>query len=263
LRVIALIYLTALLIIPLGVLVHDGLRSGLVGLWQAITLPIVWHALLLTLWTAALTAIINAVMGTLTAYVLTRFDFAGKGLLNAIVELPLALPTLITGLMLVILFGPQTPIGAWLASAIHLHIIFAPPGIVLALLFVTFPFVVRAVQPALTTMDREPEAAAATLGANSWTIFFRVTLPAITFPLISGTLLAFARATGEFGAIVLVAGNIPFHTQTVAIYVQGEIESQNQLGASAVSVALLAIALAVIVLVDVLQHRRQSREAHQ
>src|SRR5512137_1413320 len=138
--------------------------------------------------------IINTVMGALTAYVLVRYAFPGKSLLNGIVDVPLAIPTLVTGVMLVILFGPQAALGGWLDRSLGLKVIFAPPGIVLALLFVTFPFVVRAVQPVLLGLDRGPEDAAATLGAGAWTIFRRVTLPPLILPLTSGALLSFARA---------------------------------------------------------------------
>jgi sulfate/thiosulfate transport system permease protein len=257
LRGVALLYLALLLLIPLGALLHDGVREGISGIWAALTMPIAWHALLLTLWTAALSTLINAVMGTMTAYVLVRHEFPGKSLLNTIVDLPLAIPTLVTGVMFVVLFGPQTPVGGWLIRNSGIHIIFAPLGIVMVLLFITFPFVVRSIQPVLAGMERDAEAAAATLGAGPWTIFRRVTLPPILLPLISGSLLAFARAIGEFGAIVLVAGNIPFHTQTAAVYVLGEIESSDQLGASVVSLGLLAIAFSLVLIVDLLQTRIQ------
>jgi sulfate transport system permease protein len=255
-RAVALTYLTVLLLIPLLVIFQDGLREGLGGLWKAISNPIAWSALTLTLWTAALMAIISAVMGTITAYVLVRYSFPGKSFLNAIVDLPLAIPTLVTGVMLVILYGPQTAIGGWLDDNWGFRIIFAPPGIVLALLFVNFPFVVRAVQPVLQGLDHEPEEAAATLGARSWTIFREVTLPPLTLPILSGTLLSFARAIGEFGSIVIVAGNIPFKSQTAAVYVLGQVESQNRLGASAMSMVLLTIAFSLLLFVDWLQLRR-------
>jgi len=257
-RTVALTYLTVMLIIPLAVIFQDGLRAGLGGLWQSILSPIAWHALKLTLWTAAVTAIINAVMGMLTAYVLVRYSFPGKALLNSLVDLPLAIPTLVTGVMLVVLYGPQTALGSWLAREFGWRIIFAPPGIILALLFITFPFVVRAVQPVLQSLDREQEEAAATLGAGPWTIFRRVTLPAVWLPLTTGTLLSFARAIGEFGAIVIVAGNIPLRSQTAAVYVLGEAESENRLGASAMSVVMLMLAFGLILLVDWLQRGRQT-----
>lgn len=256
-RAAALSYLALMLIIPLLVIFQDGLSQGLGGLWEAITQPVAWAALMLTLRTAAIMVAINAVMGTLTAYVLVRYDFPGKSLLNALVDLPLAIPTLVTGVMLVILYGPQQALGGWLERTLGWRIIFASPGIVLALLFVTFPFVVRAVQPVLLSLDRSVEDAAATLGAGPWTIFRRVTLPPLVLPLTSGALLSFARAVGEFGAIIIVAGNIPLRSQTAAVYVWGEVESENRFGASAVSVALLAIAFALILVVDLIQSRRQ------
>jgi sulfate transport system permease protein len=259
-RVAALSYLALMLVIPLLIIFQDGLRQGLEGLWQAISQPVAWAALSLTLRTAAIMVLINTAMGTLTAYVLVRYEFPGKSLLNALVDLPLAIPTLVTGVMLVIVYGPQQPLGAWLERTLGWRIIFAPPGIVLALLFVTFPFVVRAVQPVLLGLDRTVEDAAATLGAGSWTIFRRVTLPPLILPLTSGALLSFARAVGEFGAIIIVAGNIPLRSQTAAVYVWGEVESENRFGASAVSVALLAIAFALILVVDLLESRQQKED---
>jgi sulfate transport system permease protein len=259
LRAAAILYLGALVLVPLAVIVQDGLRQGLAGLWRAISLPIAGHALRLTFWTAAVMACINAVMGTLTSYVLVRYQFPGKRLLEAMVDLPLAIPTLVTGVMLVVLYGPQSPLGGWLESSFGWRIIFAPPGIVLALLFVTFPFVVRTVQPVLEDLDREQEDAAATLGAGAWTIFRRVTLPALSLSILSGALLSFSRAIGEFGAIVIVAGNIPLYSQTAAVYVLGEVESENRLGASAVSIVMLATSLGLVWLVDAL-HRRLVRQ---
>jgi sulfate transport system permease protein len=257
-RTVALTYLTVMLLIPLAVIIQDGFREGVGGLWHAISSPIAWHALVLTLWTAAVMALINAIMGTVTAYVLVRYTFPGKAVLNAIVDLPLAIPTLVTGVMLVVLYGPQNAVGGWLQREFGWRIIFAPPGIILALLFITFPFVVRAVQPVLQSLDHEPEEAAATLGAGAWTIFRRVTLPALWLPLTTGTLLSFARAIGEFGAIVIVAGNIPLRSQTAAVYVLGEVESENRLGASAMSVVMLTLAFGLILLVDWLQRGRQT-----
>ncbi|HEX6302821.1 MAG TPA: ABC transporter permease [Anaerolineales bacterium] len=256
LRGVALIYLTVLLLIPLFVIIQDGLREGLTGLWHQVTLPIAWNALMLTLRTATIMTIINSIMGTLTAYALVRYDFRGKTLINSLVDLPLAIPTLVTGVMLVILFGPQQALGALLKEQFGISIIFAPPGIILALLFITFPFVVRAVQPVLLDLDRTQEDAATTLGAGSWTIFRRITLPPLILPVTSGALLSFARAIGEFGAVVIVAGNIPLYSQTAAVYVLGEVESENRLGASAVSIVMIAIAFGLMMLVDWLQHRK-------
>jgi sulfate transport system permease protein len=258
-RAVALSYLTVMLIIPLGVILQDGLRGGLSGMWRAVAQPVAWHALMLSLWTAGVMALINAIMGTLTAYVLVRYRFPGKALVNAVVDLPFAIPTLVTGVMLVVLYGPQHALGSWLDQTLGLKIVFAPPGIILALLFVTFPFVVRTVQPVLLDLDRAQEEAAATIGAGVWTIFRRVVLPPLMMPLTAGTLLSFARAIGEFGAIVVVAGNIPLKSQTAAVYVFGEIESENQRAASAMSVVMLAIAFSLVVFVDYLQRRGEEQ----
>lgn len=260
-RAAALSYLALMLVIPLLVIFQDGLNQGLAALWQAVTQPVARAALMLTLHTAAIMVAINMVMGTLTAFVLVRYEFPGRSLLNALVDLPLAIPTLVTGVMLVILYGPQQPLGSWMERVLGWRIIFAPPGIVLALLFVTFPFVVRAVQPVLLSLDQTVEDAAATLGAGPWTIFRRVTLPPLLLPLTSGALLSFARAVGEFGAIIVVAGNIPLRSQTAAVYVWGEVESENRFGASAVSIALLAIAFALILVVDLIQSRQQPEDS--
>jgi sulfate transport system permease protein len=218
---------------------------------------------MLTLRTSAIMVVINTIMGTLTAYVLVRYEFPGKSLLNALVDLHLAIPTLVTGVMLVILYGPQQPLGGWLERVLGWRVIFASPGIVLALLFVTFPFVVRAVQPVLLGLDRTVEDAAATLGAGPWTIFRRVTLPPLILPLTSGALLSFARAVGEFGAIIIVAGNIPLRSQTAAVYVWGEVESANRFGASAVSVALLTIAFTLVLVVDLIQSLQEASPGSQ
>jgi sulfate transport system permease protein len=257
-RSVALAYLTFLLIIPLLVILQDGLREGPAELWRQVTLPAAWHALKLTLWTSTVMTVINIIMGTLTAFVLVRYEFPGKTILNGIIDLPLAIPTLVTGVMLVILFGPQETLGAWLKEQFDVSIIFAPPGIILALLFLTFPFVVRSVQPVLLELDRAQEHAAATLGAGGWTIFRRIILPPLTLPVITGALLSFARAIGEFGSIVVVAGNIPFRSQTAAVYVFGEVESENRLGASAMSIVMVAIAFGLMMLADTLRKRSKS-----
>lgn len=259
LRTVALLYLGGVLVVPLVGIARAGLSQGMAGLWHAVTLPVAWHALTLTLWTSAVMALINAVMGTLTAYVLVRYSFPGKALLDGVIDLPLAIPTLVTGVMVLILFGPQGGVGAWLNNTFGFQIIFAPPGIVLALLFVSLPLVVRAVEPVLEDLDREPEAAAATLGAPPWTIFWRVTFPALRSAILGGSLLSFARGVGEFGAIVVVAGNIPFHTETAAVYVYGAVEAQDQLGATAVSLVLLVLAFGLVVLVDGAQQSKRAK----
>ncbi len=258
-RFVALSYLAVMLIIPLLVILQDGFRQGIAEFWRQITLPMAWHALKLTLWTSAVMTIINTVMGTLTAFVIVRYEFPGKNILNGIIDLPLVIPTLVTGVMLVVLFGPQQALGAWLKNEFNFSVIFAPPGIILALLFLTFPFVVRSVQPVLMDLDRAQERAAATLGAGAWTTFRRIIFPPLSLPVITGALLSFARAIGEFGSIVIVAGNIPLVSQTAAVYVFGEVESENRLGASAVSIVMVAIAFGLLMFADYLQKRSKRR----
>jgi len=184
-----------------------------------------------------------------------RYRFFGNKLLNSLVDLPFAIPTLVTGVMLVVLYGPQRTLGAFL-EARGIHIIFAQPGIVLALLFVTYPFVIRAVQPVLMEIDRSQEEAAWTLGASQWRTFREIILPAITPAIVTGALLSFARALGEFGSIVIVAGNIPRRTLTAPVYIFGQIESQNQRAASAMSVTLLALSFGLMLFVDWVQEHR-------
>jgi sulfate/thiosulfate transport system permease protein len=258
-RATALAYLFFMLVVPLLVIVKDGLGEGLRMLWYQVSLPVAASALRLTFWTAAVMTVINTIMGLLTAFVLVRYRFPGKALLNGLIDLPLAIPTLVTGVMLVIMYGPQQAVGSWLKDQFGISIIFAPPGIILALLFITFPFVVRAVQPVLMNLDLNQEQAAATLGAGGWTIFKRIILPPLLLPLASGALLSFARAIGEFGAIVIVAGNIPFRSQTAAVYVFGEVESENRLGASAVSLVMVAVSFGLMMVVDRLQKRATKR----
>ena len=260
-RAAAISYLTVLLIIPLLVIFRDGLQEGIEELVRQVSQPVAWNALKLTLWTAGVMTVINTVMGAVTSYVLVRYEFPGKSLLNSVVDLPLAIPTLVTGVMLVVLYGPQAILGSWFKESLGFSIIFAPPGIILALLFITFPFVVRTVQPVLQSLERVQEDAAATLGASAGTIFRRITLPPLILPLASGALLSFARAIGEFGAIVIVAGNIPMYSQTAAVYVLGEVESENRLGASAISMVMVAIAMILMLVVDFLQQRIQKESS--
>jgi sulfate transport system permease protein len=258
LRGTTLVYLLLMIALPILVIVRDGFREGLVEFTRQISLPAARHAILLTLWTSALMTVVNAVAGLATAYVLVRYPFPGRRLLNAVVDLPLSIPTLVTGVMLVVLYGPQETLGAFLDQRLGIQVIFAPPGIVLALLFITFPFVVRALQPVLMELDRDQENAAATLGAGGWTIFRRVTFPALALPWLGASLLSFARAVGEFGSVVIVAGNIPLRSQTAAVYVLGAVESENRLGASAVSIVLLAIAFLLMLVTN--QFYRRWRE---
>lgn len=239
-----ILYALVFVALPLVVLVQHGLSDGLRALFAAVSAPVALDALGLTLWTAALTATVNAVMGTCAAWVLVRYRFLGRGVLSSLIDLPFAIPTLVTGIMLVALFGPQNVLGSRLTSA-GFPIAFAPAGIVLALLFVTLPIVVRAVEPVMLELDPAEEEASRTLGASHWTTFRKVVLPALFPAILAGGLQTFARALGEFGSIVVVAGNIPMRTLTAPVHVFGEIESGNSVGAAAVSIVLLALVLAL------------------
>jgi sulfate/thiosulfate transport system permease protein len=242
-------------VLPLAAVVERGLSDGLTAFREEITRPVAWDALLLTLGMAALMTIVNVVMGTLTAYVLVRYEFPGRRFFDRMIDMPFAIPTLVTGVMLVALYGPQGPAGSWL-QARGISIIFARPGILLALLFVCYPFVIRTVQPVLLEAERGPEEAAATLGATRAVAFRRVLLPTILPAILTGALLSFGRALGEFGSIVVVAGNIPHKTLTAPVYVFGEIESQNERGASAVSLVLLTLSFFLLLVLDVFERRR-------
>lgn len=255
LRVAGIGYLLVIIALPLSSIVKTSIQDGAMAFWNDLTSPTAASALKLTLGVAVITTAINVLMGTLTAYALVRYEFAGRRLLNGLVDMPFAIPTLVTGVMLVVLYGPQGTLGAWLESR-GIQVIFATPGIVLALLLVTYPFVVRAVQPVLLEMHRDQEEAAYTIGASKWVTFYRIVLPQIVPAIITGSLLTFARAIGEFGSIVIVAGNIPGRTLTAPVHVFGQIESQNVRGASAVSVLLLALSFALILIVDLLQRRK-------
>jgi sulfate/thiosulfate transport system permease protein len=184
-------------------------------------------------------ATINAATGTLIAWVLVRDEFPGKRAVNAIIDLPFALPTIVAGLTLLALYGPTSPAG--------IDIAYTQAAVGLALLFVTLPFVVRSVQPVLIELDREMEEAATSLGASPATVFRRIILPNLVPAILSGSALAFARAVGEFGSLVLISGNIPFHTQVASVYVFKQLESDNPVGAAAVSVVLLILSLIVLI----------------
>jgi sulfate transport system permease protein len=230
---VATLWLSVVVLLPLTALLVKS-----IGSWDAINTPAARAALVLTLAVSALVALIDVVTGTLIAWVLVRDEFRGKRLVNAVIDLPFALPTIVASIVLLALYGPRSPIG--------LDLYATRPAIVLALLFVTLPFVVRSVQPVLMEVDREAEEAAASLGAGSWTTFRRIILPALYPALLGGAGLAFARAVGEFGSVVLIGGGIPHKTQVASQYIAQQIEIDRPASAAAVSVALLAISFAVL-----------------
>jgi sulfate transport system permease protein len=231
-------YLSAVVLLPLAALVWAAHGHGS---WQAVTDQRGIATLKLTLVVSLIVALIQAVAGTAVAWTLVRDRFVGQGVVNALIDLPFALPTIVASLTLLALYGPRSPV--------HVHAAFTRWALVLALLFVTLPFVVRTVQPVLIELDREMEDAAAALGASSLTIFRRIVLPNVLPAILSGVALAFARAVGEFGSVVLVSGNIPFKTEVASVYILGRIESGDPAGAAAVSIVLLGISFGVLLLI--------------
>ena len=245
----ALLYLCVLVGLPVAALAD---RAATADFWSSVTAPQARSALELTVGIAALTAVIDAVTGVLIAWVLVRDRFVGKGLVNAVIDLPFALPTIVAGLVLLSLYGPDSPVGVDVAQT--------RVAVLLALLFVTLPFVVRAVQPVLLTLDPETEEAAACLGARPWQTFRLVIWPTIRPATLVGSGLAFARALGEFGSVVLISGNLPFHTQVASVFISGRVESGDIPGAAAVSVVLLGAALVVLAALDFVVRRSRRRD---
>lgn len=258
LRAGALIYLGGLIVLPLSAVISKGFANGLDSLRAAMTAPGAVAAIRLTLITALVAALINAVFGTLLSWVLVRYRFPGRGVLSAVVDLPFAIPTLVTGVMLVALYGPASPIGGWL-EAHGIHIVFAPLGVLLALLFVTLPFVVRTVLPVLAELDVAQEEAAEVLGASRLRTFFQIVLPALRPAIAAGTLLSFARALGEFGSIVIVSGNITNHTLTAPVFIFQLASQFHSDEAAAVSAVLFAMSFTLVVVTYRLAGNRGDR----
>jgi sulfate/thiosulfate transport system permease protein len=250
------LWLSVIVLLPLAALTVASFEDGLSGFWTAVTAPAALAALRVTVLVSAVVAVVNAVMGTLVAWVLVRDEFRGKRVVDTLIDLPFALPTIVASIVLLSLYGPSSPIGVHLSAT--------QPGLVVALAFVTLPFVVRSVQPVLLEADRDVEHAAASLGASSWTTFRRVVLPTLGPAIIGGVGLAFARAIGEYGSVVLIGGNVPRRTQVASQYIQQQIEIDRPMNAAAVSVALLAVAFATLFVLRVAAgrgRRRQERAA--
>ena len=251
LRALTLTYLGVMVLLPLLALAIQAAEPGFRGFWELLTDPLALHALKLTFVTAAAMVVVNVVMGTATAWVLVRYQFPGKGLMNALIDMPFAVPTVVAGLMLVVLFGPQTTLGAILGEH-GWAVVYHQPGVVLALLFVTYPFVIRSVQPVLLELDAAEEEAAMTLGASPWTVFWQVTLPTLWPSILTGAALSFSRALGEFGSVVMIAGNHPL-TKTAPLYIFGKIESDQRPAAMVISAVLLTCSLGILIVLNVLQ----------
>jgi sulfate transport system permease protein len=236
-------YLTVMVLIPIAVVVIRSGEDGWSTFWDAVSQPQSVAAIKLTLIASLVVVAINAVFGTILAWVLVRDEFPGKRLVNSVIDLPFALPTIVAGLTLLALYGDNGILGITGVQATRV-------GVVLALLFVTLPFVVRAVQPTLIELDQDMEEAAASLGAGPLTIFRKVVLPNLTPAITAGVALAFARAIGEFGSLILISGNIPFKTEVASVFIFKQIEAGNTTAAAAVSVVLLTLSVAVLILIN-------------
>jgi sulfate/thiosulfate transport system permease protein len=242
------IYLTVLVLLPVAALLAKSGTGGTSAFWREISNPEAVAAIKLTLITSVIVVSINAVFGTLVAWVLVRDEFPGKRIVNAMIDLPFALPTIVAGVVLLALYGQDSPIGVDVA--------FTRASVGLALLFVTLPFVVRSVQPVLLDLDLAMEEAAASLGARPLTVLRRILLPTLAPAIISGVALSFARAVGEYGSLVLITGNLPFKTEAGSVYIFGQIQDENLPAAAAVSVVLLVAALLVLGVLGFLLRRR-------
>ena len=232
------LWLSVIVLLPLAAVVAKSLDGGLGVFWDAVSSRQAVAALRFTIVVSLIVTAINATFGVLIAWVLVRDDFRGKRFINALIDLPFALPTIVAGITLLALYGKDSPIG--------IDVAFTQAAVGLALLFVTLPFVVRSVQPVLLELDREMEEAAASLGASGPAIFRRIVLPNLVPAILSGCALAFARAVGEFGSVVLISGNIPFQTQVASVFVYKQLESDAPITAAAVSVVLLLLSLAIL-----------------
>ncbi len=252
LRIGVLAYLAAILLVPVGLVFYRAFENGFGAAWDSVTTPSARHALLLTLELAAIAVPLNTIFGVLCALAIVRRKFRGKGLLNAVVDLPLALSPVVAGLAIVLLYGR----GGWFES-LPFDVLYATPAMVLATIFVSLPFVVREVVPVLREIGTDQEEAAATLGAGAFSTFRRVTLPAIRWAVAYGVVLTTARAIGEYGAVRVVSGNIEGRTQTMTLLVQDRYEEFDSSGAYAVSVVLAMIAVGTLLLLTIIRPREE------
>jgi sulfate/thiosulfate transport system permease protein len=258
LRFVAVGYLAALLLVPLGLVFRRAFADGAGAAWTAVTTPDALHAFWLTILIALVAVPANTIFGVVCALAIVRRRFRGHGLVNSIVDLPLALSPVVVGLALVLVYGRRGWFGGWLAEH-GIRVIFALPGMILATIFVSLPFVVREVVPVLREIGDEQEQAASTLGASSWQTFWRITLPAIRWGVAYGVVLTTARALGEFGAVSVVSGRIAGRTDTLTLHVGERFESFDLVGAYAASVVLACAAIATLLLMNLFKPKDETR----
>ena len=256
--------LSLLVVLPFAMMAYTTSQMGWSGFWQTISQPQVTAAIKLTLWMSFLAMLTNMVFGSLVAWVLVRYEFWGKSLINALVDLPFALPTAVTGISLATLYAPNGLIGQWFEK-IGIQVAFTPIGIWLALVVVSFPFIVRAVQPVLAELSVEFEEAAAVLGANRLTTFRKVILPELLPASLMGAGMMFARATGEYGSVIFIAGNIPMQSEILPLIIIGKLEQINSQGefdiqgASAVALFMLLISFVILLSINIMQWKLSRR----
>ncbi|KLD64123.1 sulfate ABC transporter permease subunit CysT [Dyella japonica] len=257
----ALAYLGLIVLLPLAALAWKASGIGVEGLLRLLSSPRTLAALRLSVVGAVVAALVNAVIGLLVGWVLVRYRFPGRRLFDALVDLPFALPTAVAGIALTTLYAPNGWLGQWL-EPLGIKVAYTPLGVFVAMVFVGFPFVVRTLQPVLASLERDVEEAAESLGAQRWQTFFRVILPMLAPALLTGFALALARAVGEYGSVIFIAGNIPMRSEIAPLLIVQKLEQFDYAGAAALGVAMLAISFALLVLVSLLQrwsHRWQER----
>jgi sulfate transport system permease protein len=258
---ITLTMLSLIVILPVGALLAQGASYGLSGVWQTVNTPRVWAALYLSFRLAFLAALFNLVFGTLLAWVLARYEFPGRRLIDAVVDLPFALPTAVAGIALTALYAPNGAFGG-IARALGVKIAYTQWGILIALVFVGLPFVTRTVQPVIAEIEREVEEASATLGAGRFYTLRRVILPMLAPAALTGFALSLARAVGEYGSVIFIAGNLPMKTEIAPLLIVIKLEEFDYDGAAAIGIAMLLIAFSMLLVINLIQIWSRRRIGH-
>ena len=254
----SVLYLSLIVLIPLSALFIESATLGWGKFWQIVTQPRVVASYRLTFTASLVAALINAFFGLIVAWTLVRYRFPGKRMIDALVDLPFALPTAVSGIALTAIYSSNGWIGRWLVP-LGIKAAFSPLGVTIALTFIGLPFVVRTLQPALEDLEAEQEEAAVSLGANRWQTFWRVLLPSIWPPLLTGFTLAFARALGEYGSVIFISGNMPMKTEITSLMIVAKLEQYDVAGATAIAVVMLVTSFVLLLVINLIQawgHRR-------
>ncbi|MFJ7745818.1 sulfate ABC transporter permease subunit CysT [Peribacillus sp. NPDC097295] len=246
---LTLLYLSVIVLIPLSMVFLNTFSMGLKDFWETITEPRVVSSYRLSFLTALTAAFVNAVFGVLIAWVLTRYEFPGKRIIDGLVDLPFALPTAVAGITLTALYSPN----GWIGQFFGFKIAFTPIGIIIALIFIGLPFVVRMVQPVLENIEKGMEEASASLGANRMQTFYKIIFPELVPAILTGFALSFARALGEYGSVVFIAGNMPFKTEISPLIIMTKLEQYDYEGATAVATVMLVITFLILLTINILQ----------